>query len=141
MNTFYFRKLVLIVIFWRSLFVFLYLFFGHCLVSSSSIWGFWLPLWYRQTLLNKVTWPGHCTITNCIAQYLQTFRNKTKRYFNSTRINFHTKDRICINMKYLFTIHRTLNGNDISVIEDNICNNLPSLQRLWVSFSMTGTNK
>jgi hypothetical protein len=24
---------------------------GHCVVSSSSIYGFWLPLWYLQTLL------------------------------------------------------------------------------------------
>jgi hypothetical protein len=27
------------------------LFFGHCVVCSSSIYGFWLPLWYLQTLL------------------------------------------------------------------------------------------
>ena len=25
--------------------------FGHCVVCSSSIYEFWLPLWYRQTLL------------------------------------------------------------------------------------------
>jgi len=24
---------------------------GHCIVCSSSIYGFWLPLWYLQTLL------------------------------------------------------------------------------------------
>jgi hypothetical protein len=24
--------------------------FGHCVVWSSSIYGFWLPLWYLQTL-------------------------------------------------------------------------------------------
>jgi hypothetical protein len=28
--------------------------FGHCVVCSSSIYGFWLPLWYLQTLL--VNW-------------------------------------------------------------------------------------
>jgi len=28
----------------RSLFVFLFFFFGHCVVSSPSIYGFWLPL-------------------------------------------------------------------------------------------------
>ena len=33
----------------RSLFV-LFL-FGHCVVRSSSIYGFCLPLWYLQTLL------------------------------------------------------------------------------------------
>ena len=27
--------------------------FDHCVVCSSSIYGFWLPLWYLQTLL---TW-------------------------------------------------------------------------------------
>ena len=25
--------------------------FGHCVVCSSSIYEFWLPLWYLQTLL------------------------------------------------------------------------------------------
>jgi hypothetical protein len=25
--------------------------FGHCVVCSSSIYSFWLPLWYLQTLL------------------------------------------------------------------------------------------
>jgi hypothetical protein len=25
--------------------------FGHCVVCSSSIYGFWLTLWYLQTLL------------------------------------------------------------------------------------------
>ena len=29
-----------------SLFVLLYFFFGHCVVCSSSIYGFWFPLWY-----------------------------------------------------------------------------------------------
>jgi len=28
-------------------------YFGHCVVCSSSIYGFWLPLWYIQTLLTK----------------------------------------------------------------------------------------
>ena len=27
--------------------------FGHCVVCSSSIYGFWLPLWYLQTLLTR----------------------------------------------------------------------------------------
>jgi hypothetical protein len=25
--------------------------FGHCVVCTSSIYGFWKPLWYLQTLL------------------------------------------------------------------------------------------
>ena len=28
--------------------------FGHCVVCSSSIYGFWLPLWYLQTLLTTI---------------------------------------------------------------------------------------
>jgi hypothetical protein len=28
--------------------------FGHCVVCPSSIYGFWLPLWYLQTLLGRV---------------------------------------------------------------------------------------
>jgi hypothetical protein len=28
--------------------------FGHCVVCSSSIYGFWLPLWYLQTLLTLI---------------------------------------------------------------------------------------
>ena len=27
--------------------------FGHCIVCFSSIYGFWLPLWYILTLLNS----------------------------------------------------------------------------------------
>jgi hypothetical protein len=28
---------------------------NHCVVCSSSIYGFWLPLWYLQTLVYRVT--------------------------------------------------------------------------------------
>ena len=37
--------------------------FGHCVVCSSSIYGFWLPLWYLQTLLVLLSfffWPLCC---------------------------------------------------------------------------------
>jgi hypothetical protein len=40
--------------FCRSLFVLLYFFFWPLVVCSSSIYGFWLPLWYLQTLLSQV---------------------------------------------------------------------------------------
>ena len=29
--------------------------FGHCVVCSSSIWRFWLPLWYLQTFIEMNT--------------------------------------------------------------------------------------
>ena len=42
--------------------------FGHCVVCPSSIYGFWLPLWYLQTLLvvlirnsTWVQWPIICS--------------------------------------------------------------------------------
>jgi hypothetical protein len=44
------RFLVFCVMFCRSLCV---LSFGHCVVYSSSIYGFWLPLWYLQTCLRS----------------------------------------------------------------------------------------
>ena len=33
--------------------------FGHCVVCSSSISRFWLPLWYLQTPLPKYKWKAH----------------------------------------------------------------------------------
>jgi hypothetical protein len=47
------RSLVLYVCFVDRCFSFCTFSFGHCVVCSSSIYGFWLPLWYLQTLLTK----------------------------------------------------------------------------------------
>jgi hypothetical protein len=38
--------------------------FGHCVVCSSSIYGFWLPLWYLQVLL-----PLNCVDEVCVYTY------------------------------------------------------------------------
>jgi hypothetical protein len=35
---------------YHSLFVLVY-YFGHCILFSSSIYGFWLPLYYLQAQL------------------------------------------------------------------------------------------
>jgi hypothetical protein len=43
------RSLVLYVCFVDRC-LFFCTFFGHCVVCSSAIHGFWLPLWYLQTL-------------------------------------------------------------------------------------------
>ena len=49
------QSLVISVMFCTLLFVLLYFFsFSHCVVCPS-INGFWLPLWYLQTLLNEIT--------------------------------------------------------------------------------------
>jgi hypothetical protein len=46
------RSLVLCVCFVDRCLSFCLFSFGHCVVCSSSIYRFWLPLWYLQTLLN-----------------------------------------------------------------------------------------
>jgi hypothetical protein len=45
------RSLVLYVCFGGRCLSFCTFSFGHCVVFSSSIYGFWLSLWYLQTLL------------------------------------------------------------------------------------------
>jgi hypothetical protein len=49
------RSLVLCVCFVDRCLSFCTFSFGHCVVCSSSIYGFWLPLWYLQTLLTVVS--------------------------------------------------------------------------------------
>ena len=48
------RSLVLCVCFVDRCFSFCPFSFDHCVVCSSSIYGFWLPLWYLQTLLPSI---------------------------------------------------------------------------------------
>jgi hypothetical protein len=48
------RSLVLYVCFVDRCLSFCVFSFGHCVVCSSSIYGFWLSLWYLQALLRKV---------------------------------------------------------------------------------------
>ena len=50
------RSLVLCVCFVDGCLSFCTFSFGHCVVCSSSIYGFWLPLWYLQTLLVFIYW-------------------------------------------------------------------------------------
>jgi hypothetical protein len=45
------RSLILYVCFVDRCLSFCTFSFGNCAVCSSSIYGFWLPLWYLQTLL------------------------------------------------------------------------------------------
>ena len=47
------RSLVLCVCFVDRSLSFCLFSFGHCVVCSSSIYGFCLPLWYLQTLLKQ----------------------------------------------------------------------------------------
>lgn len=43
--------LVVGVVLCESLFIFLFFSFAHCIIFSNSIYGFWLTLRYRQTVL------------------------------------------------------------------------------------------
>ena len=57
------RSLVVYVCFVDRCLSFCTFSFGHCVVCSSSIYGFWLPLWYLQTLLVLLYfffWPLCC---------------------------------------------------------------------------------
>ena len=47
------RSLVLYVCFVDRCLPFCTFSFGHCVVCSSSIYRFWFPLWYLQTLLKR----------------------------------------------------------------------------------------
>ena len=56
------RSLVLYVCFVDRCLSFCTFSFGHCVVCSSSIYGFWFPLWYLQTLLNIYKWTTYSDI-------------------------------------------------------------------------------
>ena len=55
------RSLVLYVCFVDHCLSFCLFSFGHCVVCSS-IYGFWLPLWYLQTLLHIYKWTKYSDI-------------------------------------------------------------------------------
>jgi hypothetical protein len=59
------------------LFVLLYFSFGQCVVCSSSIYGFWLPLWYLQTLF-RVNLSSFSS-NKLLKFYIKTFSNIKKR--------------------------------------------------------------
>ena len=42
--------------------------FSHCVVCYSSIYGFWLPLWYLQTLLTFVIIFSKCSFHFAICE-------------------------------------------------------------------------
>jgi hypothetical protein len=48
------RSLVLCLCFVDCCWSFRTFSFGHCVVCFSSIYGFWLPLWYLQTLFTHI---------------------------------------------------------------------------------------
>ena len=64
------RSLVLYICFVDRCLSFCTFSFGHCVVCSSSIYGFWLPRWYLQTLLTSNDKSGqlcHFDVIWCVA--------------------------------------------------------------------------
>jgi hypothetical protein len=59
------RFLVLYVCFVDRCLSFCTFYFGHCVVCSSSIYGFWLPLWYLQILLVNPTRHAYAPPSPC----------------------------------------------------------------------------
>jgi hypothetical protein len=52
--------------------------FGHCVVCSSSKYGFWLPLWYLQTLLLTIIFSYVAVISYYFSMY------RTNAFFRGT---------------------------------------------------------
>jgi hypothetical protein len=92
------RSLVLYVCFVDHCLFFCTFSIGHCVVCSSSIYGFWLPLWYLQTL------HGYCdmllchdcillhTTTSLAIFRLDNIKLKSPDYSTFTRAQFHGRD-------------------------------------------------
>jgi hypothetical protein len=64
--------------------------FGHCVVCSSSIYGFWLPLWYLQTLFPEM---ASCAL-NVISTFLLDIKNVLMIWTNNDLQNMHINLKI-----------------------------------------------
>jgi hypothetical protein len=74
------RSLVLCVYFVDRFLSFCTFTFGHCVVCSSSMYRFWLPLWYLQTLLTDIVYWFKYEYSGIIQQILDI---DTLRHFHS----------------------------------------------------------
>jgi hypothetical protein len=63
------RSLVLCVCFVDLCLSFYTVSFDRCVVCSSSIYGFWLPLWYLQSLREDTKWAIRSRISKKDRQY------------------------------------------------------------------------
>ena len=79
------RSLVLCVCFVDRCVSFCTFSFGHCVVCSS-IYGFWLPLWYLQTLLILSTWLYLDTHTRCHDNSISTDLYLQGNYFQRDKL-------------------------------------------------------
>jgi hypothetical protein len=73
------RSLVLCVCFVDRCLSFCPFSFGHCVVCPSSIYGFWLPIWFLQILLNLIM---KCGLRFCFIWYVCVYVvNSEKGYW------------------------------------------------------------
>jgi hypothetical protein len=74
------RSLVLYVCFVDRCLYFCTFSFGHCVVCSSSIYVFWLPLWYLQTLLSRLItdWSVENMKIYCVSREVSVYITKEK---------------------------------------------------------------
>ena len=77
------RSLVLYVCFVDRCLSFCSFSFGHGVVCSS-IYGFWLPLWYLQTLPNTLPYMVHCQTFRIITLQLPSIENTLPRIWQHT---------------------------------------------------------
>ena len=85
-------------------------FLRDCVVCSSSIYGFWLPLWYLQTLLLTITtWPLHSTI-------VLSRSNISLDYTGKMKVRQHS----CVHEYNKQTLFQLLNRFQTSFQPDNI---------------------
>jgi hypothetical protein len=66
------RSLVLYVCFVDHYLSFCTFSFDHCVVCSSSICGFWLPLWYLQSLLNVLHLWVHYNVDDTLIDFWES---------------------------------------------------------------------
>jgi hypothetical protein len=85
------RSLVLYVCFVDRCLSFCAFSFGHCIVCSSSIHGFWLPFWYLQTLL----------ICNAVHILQEDVERYYKAYQNFAKAIIYSPDIVSINRNVL----------------------------------------
>jgi hypothetical protein len=86
--------------------------FGHCVVCSSSKYGFWLPIWYLQTLLLSIRWLKtylseikHHSINQPSIQFIKTI--DVLDCFNNFIINHLGIYRNCLKSSFNFFIFVT----------------------------------
>ena len=90
--------------------------FGHFIVFSFSIYGFWLPLWYPQTLLReyqKSNGNGQSRETGNIGY---TRRRKTKQKLSTICVEHHSTQTNTINVNEPWAVLQPIGGKEPNIV-------------------------